>query len=91
MNARTWLGRLAGQLPGWHVWRSSPGGWFAVPAPADMTHDGALRLPNRVNAATPTALRTLCRERYGWDDYCESCGVLARKCGHRSPEARVRA
>lgn len=45
-------------------------------------------LPNRVSAKTPEALRGLAQERYGWDDYCDTCGVLARVCGHRTPETR---
>jgi hypothetical protein len=94
VDRRAWLERLNEQLPGWHVWCSSPAmvpgqPWGAVPAPDDIGHTDALELPHRVNAATPQGLRTLCRERYGWHDYCESCGVLARECGHRAPESRA--
>lgn len=90
MNARGWLTRLAGELPGWHVWRSSPGPrWNAAPAPSDASHDRVLNMPNRVSAEHPQALRALCRERYGWNDYCGSCGVLARECGHRTPEGKT--
>lgn len=91
MNRQTWLNRLSVQLPGWHVWYSSPGlRWSAVPAPEEASHDEALRLPGRISAATPQELRALCRERYGWSDYCETCGVPARECGHRRPEQRDR-
>jgi hypothetical protein len=41
--------------------------------------------PNGIDAATPAELRNAARLRYGWNDYCESCGVLARECGHRQP------
>lgn len=92
MNRQAWLSRLAAQLPGWHVWYCSPGitpghRWNATPAPADANHAEVLRMPNRISAAIPQELRTLCRDRYGWDDHCETCGVLARECGHRTPEA----
>lgn len=92
MNTHTWLVRLDQQLPGWHVWCSSPGPrWNAVPAPVEASHDEALRLPHRVSAATPQELRALCRERYGWDDYCGTCAVVARECGHRTPEIPFRS
>jgi hypothetical protein len=43
--------------------------------------------PDRIGPyGTPQALRDAARERYGWDDYCDSCGILARECGHRQPE-----
>lgn len=91
MHYRTWLRRLADRLPGWQVWVSSPGPkWNAVPAPADIGHTEALHLPGRVHAATPQLLRQLCRERYGWDDICGTCNVLARECGHRQPETKER-
>lgn len=91
MKERTWLRRLDEELSGWHVWYSSSGGttgrgWRAVPAPAAVEHADALTLPGRIWAATPADLRTLVRQRYGWDDDCQSCGVLARECGHRQPE-----
>jgi hypothetical protein len=80
-----WFQRLGEQLPGWHVWTSGRR-WYAVPAPAGVTHTEALELPNRIDGASPAQLRDLARERYGWDDTCQSCGVLARQCGHRQPE-----
>lgn len=86
MRTQAWLDRLGEQLPGWHVWRSSPGGWFAVPAPDTASHADTLALAGRVNARTPGDLRSLCQERYGWHDYCQACGVLARECGHRRDE-----
>lgn len=87
MKDQAWLQRLAEELPGWFVWTSSIGPrWRAVPAQADTTLADARRLPNRVDAATPAELRDAARLRYGWDDHCESCGTLARKCGHRQPE-----
>lgn len=90
MYVDAWLTRLSRQLPGWHVWYSSLSPrWNAVPADDGTRHAEALRLPNKVSAATPQELRTLARERYGWHDICESCGVPARECGHRQPERRV--
>jgi hypothetical protein len=87
MKEQAWLRRLGGELPGWFVWTSSISPrWRAVPAPAGTTLADARRLPNRIGAAAPAALRALAQERYGWDDHCESCGVLARECGHRQPE-----
>jgi hypothetical protein len=93
MRLQGWFRRLRHQLPGWHVWYSSPGlvpgeRWNAVPASADATMDQALHLPGRISARTPAELRALCRERYGWDDHCDTCGVLARDCGHRTPERK---
>jgi hypothetical protein len=88
MDKHQMLLRLIPQLPGWKVWRSSPGGWNAVPAPADVSLDEALYMPGRMTAATPAELKKLCLARYGWDDYCETCGVLARECGHRAPESK---
>jgi hypothetical protein len=90
LDKHAWVLRLSAQLPGWHVWYTSgggdPRGWYAVPAPADANHVAALALPGRMFAETPAGLRALARERYGWDDTCDSCGVLARECGHRQPE-----
>lgn len=87
MRKDTWLRRLQEQLPGWTVWRSSPGGWFAIPGPEGAPPPGVLNLPGTIQADTPAELRAACRERYGWYDYCETCvGVLARDCGHRQPE-----
>jgi hypothetical protein len=58
-------------------------------APDDANHDGALSYPNRVGpCSTPQELRAVAGERYGWNDYCQTCGTLARKCGHRMPETR---
>lgn len=89
MNRTAWIRRLSSQLDGWHVWHSSPGPrWNAVPAPADIDHTQALRLPGRLSTDTPQRLRELARERYGWDDICGTCNVLARECGHRQPERR---
>ncbi len=90
-----WLSRLSVQLEGWYVWYTSgpPRGWHAVPAPKpypvpiDPRPDWYLHLRNRIGPfATPQLLRAAARERYGWDDYCATCGVLARDCGHRQPE-----
>jgi hypothetical protein len=88
-----WLRRLSAQLPGWHVWYSGAGGlpgtsgWCAVPAPPETQHTQALSLPNKAGPfPTPQLLRAACKERYGWDDHCESCGRPARECGHRQPE-----
>lgn len=91
MNIRTWLRRLNEQLSGWHVWYTSGGGtgrgWYAVPAPDDIDHTATLTLPARIGPyRTPQGLRADAHDRYGWDDTCESCGVLARECGHRQPE-----
>lgn len=88
---RAWLSRLDEELPGWLVWRAGGtlvGGtqWNAAPAPAGTPRTDHPKLANRITAETPAKLRTLARERYGWDDTCESCGVLARECGHRQPE-----
>lgn len=93
MNTQSWLRRLVRDLPGWHVWYSTPAitpglRWNAVPAAADATHDAAIQLPNRIAARTPQELRSVARDRYGWHDYCATCGVPARECGHRQPELR---
>jgi hypothetical protein len=92
MRTSAWLSRLTQQLEGWHVWTSC-GKWYAVPAPKphsvpiDPRPGWYTHLPNRVGPEpTPQALRDVCRLRYGWNDYCETCGILARKCGHRQPE-----
>lgn len=91
-NTTWWLDRIAGQLTGWWVWHSSAG-WQAVPAPKprpvpiDPRPDWYMHLPNRIGPyATPQQLRTECKARYGWDDWCDTCGILARDCGHRQPE-----
>lgn len=91
MNITAWARRLKGQLPGWHVWYTSGGGfgrgWYAVPAPGDANHAATLAFPARIGPyRTPQGLRADARDRYGWYDTCESCGVLARGCGHRQPE-----
>jgi hypothetical protein len=92
MGTRAWLSRLSNQLSGWHVWYMGSGGnfgrgWYAVPAPAGIGHTDALALSNRIGPyRTPQELRTIICERYGWGDHCESCGVLARECGHRQPD-----
>jgi hypothetical protein len=92
MDSATWLNRLGNELPGWKVWRSdsAPGWngpvWHAVPAPVGTDVATAACLANRVDADNPIGLRRLARERYAWNDHCESCGVLARECGHRQPE-----
>lgn len=94
MKLQAWLARLKEQLPGWHVWYMGGGGnlgrgYCATPAPADINHTDALYLPNRVGPVkNPKLLREMCRERYGWDETCESCNELARECGHRMPETR---
>lgn len=87
MTTTAWISRLTRQLPGWHVWHSGHR-WNAVPAPAGVDHIEALALPGRLSAHTPQLLRGLARARYGWDDYCGTCNVLARQCGHRQPERR---
>jgi hypothetical protein len=90
MNDQKWLDRLNGELHGWLVWRT--GGtqvgvkWNAAPAAAGTPLTDYPALPNRITADTPAQLRSLARERYGWYDTCESCGVPARECGHRQPE-----
>lgn len=95
MNDDAWIKRLREQLPGWVIFRS--GGslvgvkWHAAPAPSGTPGHEGFQLPNRVSASTPAELRALARERYGWDDTCESCGVLARECGHRQPECEKTA
>jgi hypothetical protein len=91
MNVGAWARRLSGQLPGWHVWYTSGGGmgrgWYAVPAPDGVDHADALKLPTGIGPySTPQELRADAQDRYGWHDYCESCGVLARECGHRQPD-----
>lgn len=78
--------QLATQLPGWHVWYSSSGAYFAVPAPAGTKLADAIAMPGRIGAHEPAGLLALCQARYGWDDTCDTCGVLARECGHRGPE-----
>lgn len=86
-----WRLRLHDQLPGWAIrWTDDPRAWHAAPAPRRTPRDELPRLPNRIDAATPRELRALARERYGWDDHCGSCGVLARECGHRQPEREAR-
>lgn len=97
MKRAAWIRRLDAQLPGWHVWHSSPGmpgKWNAVPAPAAASHIEALALPSfrltRISAESPAELRRLARVRYGWDDHCQTCGVLARECGHRCDETKQR-
>lgn len=91
MNGRTWKQRLRIQLPGWAVWTTGSQlgvQWHAAPAAPTAEAPDYFTLPNRITAATPQELRTLAQERYGWNDYCGSCGVLARVCGHRRPESR---
>jgi hypothetical protein len=93
VNVSAWCRRLQAQLPGWHVWRSgTPArGWYAVPAPPGTGHTEALGLPHRLGPyREPQELRAVCRQRYGWDDYCQTCGILARDCGHRQPETAHR-
>lgn len=91
MRVGTWLSRLRRELPGWWAWRANAG-WYAAPsapppAPADRTYGWYLKLPNRIGPyPTPQLLRAACRERYGWNEHCATCGVLARDCGHRQPE-----
>ncbi len=90
MSVQAWCRRLGGELPGWHFWYQTGGngtGWWAVPAPSGMAHAETLGQPNRLGPCrTAQRLRTECRERYGWYDDCQSCGVPARRCGHRQPE-----
>jgi hypothetical protein len=89
MNDQAWIRRLKEQLPGWFVYTSSIGRekkWRAVPAPAGTTLEQARDMPRHTYNETPAGLRAAAQVRYGWDDYCESCGVLARECGHRQPE-----
>lgn len=89
MGTQAWLVRLARQLPGWKVWvASGPEYWRAAPAPDGLPLTDAHKLPNQLTARTPQLLRELARERYGWNDTCDTCGVLARSCGHRQPETR---
>lgn len=90
MTKHAWVLRLNAQLDGWHVWYTSGPGpkWNAVPAPSDINHIDAVYLPNRLSAATPQGLRKAAQLRYGWNDYCQTCGVIARECGHRQPETR---
>lgn len=91
MNITGWARRLNAELPGWHIWYTSGGstgrGWYAVPAPDDADHTATLTLPARIGPYhAPQGLRADAHDRYGWSDTCESCGVLARECGHRQPE-----
>jgi hypothetical protein len=89
MNVTTWCRRLQMQLPGWRVWHASPpaAGWYAVPAPDGTPLVDLNGMPNRIGPfAKPQDLRMAAHERYGWNDTCETCGVLARECGHRQPE-----
>lgn len=89
MNQREWLDHLTRELPGWNVWYSSlKPHWSAVPAPEGTSLSEALTMPGLVSAHYPQLLLGLCSERYGWDDYCSTCGVLARECGHRKDEAK---
>lgn len=94
MRTTAWLGRLAEQLSGWHVWYTSgpPRGWYAAPAPdtSGPAEPGwYLNLPNRIGPySSPQLLREAAQERYGWDDDCDTCGVPARDCGHRQPESQ---
>lgn len=96
MSVQAWARRLAEQLPGWAVWYTSGGGigrgWYAVPAPPGVGPLEKYELPNRIGPYVhPRQLRADARARYGWEDYCGSCGVPARECGHRQPERRARA
>lgn len=78
---------LRAQLPGWHVWVTVDGpSWSAVPAREGTELAAAVTMPGRVTAGSTAELLTLAQERYGWHDYCETCGVPARECGHRQPE-----
>jgi hypothetical protein len=93
MSRDAWISRLSRQLPGWYVWWQGPAreGWYAVPAPVGAVRSETLSLPNRIGPyRTPQELRSDAQERYGWNDHCETCGVLARECGHRRPERRDR-
>lgn len=67
-------------------WSAEQETFCAVPAPPDTNLEVAKRLPGQVGGWTAADLLELCRERYGWDDTCETCDVLARDCGHRQPE-----
>lgn len=84
------LADVAAQLPGWKVWTCHPSTrpWNAVPAPAGTGIAAAVRLPGRIQANNPATLIALCSERYGWNDYCDTCGLRARYCGHRQPESK---
>jgi hypothetical protein len=87
MKDQAWLRRLSQELPGWFVYTSSVGKkWRTVPAPAGTAMAEALDMPKHVYADTPAELRAAAQMRYGWYDHCESCGTLARECGHRQPE-----
>jgi hypothetical protein len=96
VNRDAWLRRLNAQLPGWTVWYSSGSlagsGYFTAPAPGDLPKGtNRLGLANRLGPyRDPKVLRAEARERYGWDDHCDTCGVLARDCGHHRPETRNR-
>lgn len=86
------LVELGKELPGWFVYTSSIRPWWrAVPAPPDVksSYEAIVvrRLKGEVGANTPDELLALAKERYGWDDYCETCpDTFARDCGHRQPE-----
>lgn len=83
----TWVAELNAKLHGWRVWHSGfQRLWSAVPAPTGTKLREVYELPNRVTASTPQELLLVCQERYGWYDTCDSCGMLARDCGHRRPE-----
>ncbi len=84
-----WLDTLTKRHPGW-FFSLAPSTthpkWCAVPAPDNATAASVFRLTGEITATTPEALSALVAERYGWHDYCETCGDLARECGHRQPE-----
>lgn len=94
MKDEVWLRRLSDDGAGWYFWKDpDPLAWRARPAPKGFNPTlGDLRestyADGMVVANTPTELRKLVRQRYGWYDHCQTCGILARECGHRQPERR---
>lgn len=89
MKVETRLRRLHAQHPGWLFFHTTtgpgPARWTAAPYAYRVDYVNA-DFRGIIAAATPDELRRMVRDRYGWYDHCETCGVLARECGHRQPE-----
>lgn len=94
MHDAVWLRRLSDDGSGWYFWKADglPEPWRAVIAPKGYRPpDGTEPNPQAagyITANTPVELRKLVRQRYSWYDHCQTCGTLARECGHRQPERR---
>ncbi len=77
---------LTSRLPGWHVWHTGGGkgstAWSAVAGAAGLKLRDILKLPGRVDAATPRQLIEACAARYGYAAVCATCQRPTRVCGH---------